>query len=30
MLYRFGCAKSLQLGAVNAISAKYRGYIGDI
>jgi len=29
-LYRFGCVKSLRLGAVNAISPQYRGYIGDI
>jgi len=29
-LYQFGCVKSLRLGAVNAISAQYRGYIGDI
>ena len=26
-LYRFGCAKSLRLGAVNAISGLYRGYL---
>jgi len=25
-----GCVKSLRLGAVNAISAQYRGYIEDI
>jgi len=26
-LYRFGCAKSLRLCAVNAISELYRGYL---